>query len=86
MIKGELGGTAVTRTSKWLIRHLAEQTKKRAPEADAVARYIAYHRGTPMIVCGDFNDSPLSYAHSTIAEGLTDCYVATGYGPGISYH
>ena len=86
MVKGELGGAAVTRTSKWLIRHLAEQTKKRAPEADAVARYIAYHRGTPMIVCGDFNDSPLSYAHRTIAKGLTDCFVTTGNGPGISYH
>ena len=86
MIKGELGGTAATRTSKWLITHLAEQTKKRAPEADAVARYIAYHRGTPMIVCGDFNDTPLSYAHSTIAKGLTDCYIETGNGPGISYH
>lgn len=86
MMKGELGGRATTRTSKWLISHLAEQTRKRAPEADAVARYIAYHRGTPMIVCGDFNDSPLSYANRTIAKGLTDCYVTTGNGPGISYH
>ena len=86
MIKGDLGGMAATRTSKWLISHLAEQTKKRAPEAEAVARYIAYHSGTPMIVCGDFNDSPLSYANRTIAKGLTDCYVKTGFGPGISYH
>jgi endonuclease/exonuclease/phosphatase family metal-dependent hydrolase len=68
MIKGDLGGMAATRTSKWLISH------------------IAYHSGTPMIVCGDFNDSPLSYANRTIAKGLTDCYVKTGFGPGISYH
>lgn len=86
MVEGELGGKDVTRTSKWLISHLAEQTRKRAPEADAVARYIAYHRGTPMIVCGDFNDTPLSYAHRTISKGLTDCYIETGNGPGISYH
>lgn len=86
LIKGELGGRSVTRTSKWLINHLGRQTKKRAPEADAVARYIAYHRGVPMIVCGDFNDTPLSYAHRTISKGLVDCYVESGNGPGISYH
>ena len=39
-----------------------------------------------MILCGDFNDSPISYAHRTLDKVLTDCYVATGNGPGISYH
>ena len=86
LMKGELKGKAVTRTSKWLINHLGQQTKKRAPEADAVARYIAYHGGVPMIVCGDFNDTPLSYAHRTISKGLVDCFEETGNGPGISYH
>jgi len=28
----------------------------------------------------------VSYVHRTIAKDLTDCYVATGNGPGISYH
>lgn len=86
LVKGELETNTATRTSKWFISHLGKQTKKRAAEAEAVARYIAYHRGTPMIVCGDFNDSPISYAHRTIGKGLTDCYVSTGNGPGISYH
>lgn len=86
LVKGELGGKSVTRTSKWLLSHLGQQTKKRAPEADAVARYIAYHRGVPMIVCGDFNDTPLSYAHRTISKGLVDCFVESGNGLGISYN
>lgn len=86
LVKGELPTDTATQTSKWLISHLGEQTKKRAAEADAVARYISYHRGLPIIVCGDFNDSPLSYAHRTIGKGLIDCYVSTANGPGISYH
>lgn len=86
LVKGKLETDTATETSKWLVVHLGEQTRKRAAEAEAVARYIAYHRGTPMIVCGDFNDSPLSYAHRTIGKGLTDCYVTTANGPGISYH
>lgn len=86
LVKGDLNRHTATTTSKWLVGHLGQQTSKRASQADAVARYIAYHRGTPMIVCGDFNDTPLSYAHRVIGKGLTDCYVSTGNGPGISYH
>ena len=37
-------------------------------------------------MCGDFNTSPISYAHRTIAEGLTDAFVESGFGLGISYH
>lgn len=86
MVKGDLDGHAAASTSKWLVGHLGQQTRKRAPQAEAVARYISYHQGTPMIVCGDFNDTPLSYAHRVIGKGLTDCYVSTGNGPGISYN
>ena len=86
LLKGELQADTATATSKWFVGHLGQQTKKRAPQAEAVARFIAYHAGTPMIVCGDFNDSPISYVHRTIAKNLTDCYVSTANGPGISYH
>ena len=86
LMKGDMDRQEATQTSKWLVNHLGEQTKKRAPQAEAVARYIAFHTGMPIIVCGDFNDSPLSYCHRVISQGLTDCYVSTGNGPGISYH
>lgn len=86
LIKGDLSGDTAKATSKLLVKKLAASTKRRAPQAEAVARYIAFHRGTPMIVCGDFNDGPISYVHRTIANGLTDCYIATANGPGISYH
>ena len=39
-----------------------------------------------LLLCGDFNDGPISYAHHAVAERLTDCYVKSGNGPGISYH
>ena len=86
MIKGEMEMDTVGMTSKLLIRKLAKATSLRAPEAEAVARYVAYHRDKPVIVCGDFNDGPISYTHRTIARDLTDCYIATANGPGVSYH
>lgn len=86
LLKGTLNADTAEQTSRLLIHKLGKATATRAPEAEAVARYIDLHRNLPMIVCGDFNDGPISYARRTIADGLTDCYVATGNGPGISYH
>ena len=86
MVKGEYATDSVETTSKLLYTKLKEATIKRAPQAEAVARFIAKHHGITMICCGDFNDGPNSYTHQTIANKLTDCYVTAGNGPGISYH
>lgn len=86
MVKGELPNDSTSKETHNLIRRLSEANVKRAPQAEAVADYIHRHRGKRIIVCGDFNSSPLSYTHHTICRDLTDCYIAAGNGPGISYH
>lgn len=86
LVKGEYRSDSVENASRKLFDKLKESTVRRAPEAEAVARFIASHSGETIICCGDFNDGPNSYARRTVAENLTDCYVATGNGPGISYH
>ncbi len=86
MMKGELNGNVAKIESKRLIDKIAEASKIRAPQAKAVAEYVAANKGKSIILCGDFNDNPLSYVRRTISKGLTDCYVATGNGAGISYH
>jgi len=47
---------------------------------------VAGFRGGGVIVCGDFNDSPLSYAHRVIGKELDDAFVQSGNGFGISYN
>ena len=84
--KGELKGEKAKKEPALIIKKLATATQKRAVQADAVARYVSKHKGRSIILCGDFNDSPISYTRHKIAENLTDCYVETGNGPGISYH
>ena len=69
-----------------LIGKLAEASALRAPQADTVAAEIAAARHRPLIVCGDFNDSPISYTHRVIAQGLKDAFVESGNGFGISYN
>lgn len=40
---------------------------------------------TPVIVCGDFNDTPASYAYRTLARGMHDCHSTAGEKFGGSY-
>ncbi|MBR7018348.1 MAG: endonuclease/exonuclease/phosphatase family protein [Prevotella sp.] len=71
---------------KMLAGKLSEAAKVRSPQAKKVARFIREHRRYPIIVCGDFNDNPLSFTRRVIAnEGLTDCFITTGNGPGWSF-
>lgn len=85
-LKGEMSRDEARQEARYLWSTLGRWTAKRAPQARAVHDYVEAHRDKPLIVAGDFNDTPLSYARHTIAQGLTDCYVAAGKGPGLSYN
>lgn len=39
----------------------------------------------PVIVVGDFNDTPVSYSYRKIRKGLHDSFVNSGYGAGFTY-
>lgn len=85
MVKGKSETDTIRAESRRLLTKLGEAARIRAPQVKAVAGYVR-NCGRSVILCGDFNDSPISYAHRTLAEELTDCYISTGNGPGISYH
>ncbi len=72
--------------SRQLLSKLADAIPIRAAQADTIA-YTIQHRTTPsIIVCGDFNTSPFSYAHRIIRKGLKDTFSQSGKGLGISYN
>lgn len=78
--------TDVEGSSRMLVSKLSRATARRALQADSVADYLARHRGRSVILCGDFNDTPVSYVHWKIGRGLTDAYRATGNGLGRSFN
>lgn len=86
IVKGKSGNDTIKEESKRLINKIGEANRKRAPQAGAVAEYIRRNEGKSIILCGDFNDNPISYTRRTLAEVLEDCYRATANGPGISYN
>src|SRR5439155_1394034 len=66
-------------------RHnMAVAAAVRAEQADHLARIIA-EIGRPLIVGGDFNSPPDSYACETVAEQLDSAFNDAGTGFGWSY-
>lgn len=56
----------------------------RAQQADIIRKLID-ESASPVIVCGDFNDTPASYAYRTIKGKLKDSFRSCGKGYGYTY-
>ena len=57
---------------------------KRTEQAETLHKLI---NASPykVIVCGDFNDTPVSYTYHTVKQGLLDTFVESGKGIGNTY-
>ena len=71
-----------------LARKVAHASEPRAQQADIIAQFIAENKHRNLIVCGDFNDTPVSYTYNTIisAGNLEDAFVQTGNGLGRTFN
>jgi endonuclease/exonuclease/phosphatase family metal-dependent hydrolase len=57
---------------------------KRALQAQVVKANVD-RSPFPVVVLGDFNDTPVSYSYTKIRKGLNDAFVNSGYGAGFTY-
>lgn len=67
-----------------MFRALRKSYQKRAKQVDLVREAIE-QSPYPVIVCGDFNDTPVSYTYSEISHGLKDAFLESGTGFGFTY-
>jgi len=70
----------------WLEGKLTKANAARSLQAELLKTMIDSLPNKYIIVCGDFNDSPVSYVHKTLTEKLKDAYTESGNGPGWSYN
>lgn len=71
--------------SKNIFKRLKKGFLMRAQQAGLVAAHI---KNCPykIILCGDFNDTPSSYAYHALSCGLKDSFKEAGNGIGKTYH
>ena len=67
-----------------IIKKLRNAFKKRSAQAEKVAESIR-QSPYPVIVCGDFNDTPASYTYQEISNDLIDSFEEKGKGTGSTY-
>lgn len=87
---------SLQRVREGMLRQLGRGFKARATQANQIARFLEAKRERrreagqaemiPTLVCGDFNDTPISYCYQTIRSGLSDAWEDAGLGPGITYN
>ena len=70
----------------WLEGKLAKANAARSIQAEKLDSTINITKNKYIILCGDFNDSPISYVHKTLTKQLKDAYTESGNGPGWSYN
>jgi len=69
--------------SNW-VKSMKSSYKDRVSEALKIKKHIN-KSPYPVIVCGDFNDTPISYTYSNLKKGLADSFKESGIGIGNSY-
>ena len=67
-----------------ILQKMKLATVKRSAQAEIMHDDIIKYGGKK-IVCGDFNDAPVSYTYQTIISGLQDAFVQKGRGFGKSF-
>ena len=64
---------------------LKNSAAKRARQAEILSDYIKKHQNMSVVLCGDINDTPISYTHHVLTRHLLDCHTRAGNGPGFSH-
>ncbi len=67
-----------------LFGKLKKASKARSKQAKAISDDIAV-TDSLVVVCGDFNDTPVSYTYGTIKGDLSDAFLVNSSGLGITY-
>jgi endonuclease/exonuclease/phosphatase family metal-dependent hydrolase len=74
----------IKKKSVRLMKRMKSAFINRVPQVRMVRNSIENCK-YPVILCGDFNDTPTSYVYHLIASHLTDSFVESGSGLGKSY-
>ncbi|MCB0528681.1 MAG: endonuclease/exonuclease/phosphatase family protein [Lewinellaceae bacterium] len=84
-----IGGAELNEEETWheigsVLHQVGNATGIRAEQAQRLREHLEASPH-PVVVCGDFNDTPNSYVYAQISEGLSDTFRDKGLGLGTSF-
>lgn len=81
----ELNTEQIEEEGKDIYRRLASSFVIRGRQADELRAFMD-ESPYPVILCGDFNDTPHSYAYHELKRGMKDAFAQSGKGTGNSFN
>ncbi len=72
------------KNTKNILRRIKKAAIKRSQQVDELKLHMAACP-YPIILCGDFNDTPFSYTYQTLKNDLDDSFIEKGEGFGSTY-
>lgn len=76
--------TTKTELVKGIVQKLKTAYPKRADQALRINEHIK-NSPYPVVICGDFNDTPVSFVYSQFSSHLTDAFINCSSGIGSTY-
>jgi len=76
--------SVIVQESRNIFSKMNRAYQYRAHQAEKIAKAMAASPH-PVLLSGDFNDTPLSYAYHTISHGMEDAFLEHGSGIGSTY-
>jgi endonuclease/exonuclease/phosphatase family metal-dependent hydrolase len=71
-------------TIRWILGRVGRATRIRAAQAEKLRDFIR-KSPHPVIICGDFNDTPNSYVYKVVSAGMRDTFRDRGFGLGTTF-
>lgn len=67
-----------------IVKRLKKSFQKRAIQVEVIKKHLE-NSPFPIVLCGDFNDTPNSFAYHKISEGMQDSFLEKGKGFGSTF-
>ncbi|MDR1273877.1 MAG: endonuclease/exonuclease/phosphatase family protein [Odoribacteraceae bacterium] len=80
----ELQRENISKGIRSIVARLIAANKRRAKQAATIKAH-ASHSPYKVILCGDFNDTPLSYTYTVLKKEMHDSFIEKGRGVGNTY-
>jgi len=82
----EMDTNTIDALTQTITKRLTPAFRTRAKQAQTISKIINENENPYIIVCGDFNDTPISYTRQKIKGNLRDAFVDSGFGLGVTYN